>query len=148
MAAPEQGETIEESPVGWVAEHVRRYVATDGAEGDRYQDYDALLVTTRGRRSGILRRTALYYGRDGGDRIVLVASNGGAAAHPNWYLNLAADPEVEVQVGAERFRGRARTVSGEERSRLFELMTKVFPRYAGYQRDTDREIPVVVIERA
>ncbi|MFI1193736.1 nitroreductase family deazaflavin-dependent oxidoreductase [Micromonospora sp. NPDC020750] len=147
MAAPQQGETFEESPVGWVAEHVRRYVATDGAEGATYHGYDALLVTTRGRRSGTLRRTALYYGRDG-DRVVLVASNGGAAAHPNWYLNLAADPEVEVQIGAERFRGRARTVSGVERSRLFELMTKVFPRYAGYQRDTDREIPVVVIERA
>ncbi|WP_229400139.1 nitroreductase family deazaflavin-dependent oxidoreductase [Micromonospora okii] len=147
MAAPGADESIEESPVGWVAEHVRRYLATDGAEGAEFNGYDALLVTTRGRRSGKLRRTALIYGRDG-DRVLLVASNGGAAAHPNWYLNLSADPEVEIQIGAERFRGRARTASGQERARLWELMTKVFPPYAEYQRKTAREIPVVVVERA
>ncbi|MGC4805860.1 nitroreductase family deazaflavin-dependent oxidoreductase [Micromonospora sp. DT233] len=147
MAAAGQGETIEDSPVGWVGEHIRRYVETDGAEGSTYNGYEALLLTTRGRKSGALRRTALYYGRDG-DRVVLVASNGGSATHPSWYLNLAADPAVEVQIGAERFTGRARTVDAQERPRLFELMAKVFPPYAEYQRKADREIPVVVIERA
>ncbi|MFG2100390.1 nitroreductase family deazaflavin-dependent oxidoreductase [Micromonospora echinaurantiaca] len=138
-------DTIEDSPVGWVASHVRRYLETDGADGGKYHGYDALLLTTRGRRSGTLRRTALIYGRDG-DRYLLVASNGGAARHPNWYLNLCADPEVRVQVGAEKFEGRARTATGEERSRLWQVMAKVFPTYARYQQQTDREIPVVVVE--
>ncbi|WP_320067010.1 nitroreductase family deazaflavin-dependent oxidoreductase [Micromonospora sp. RTGN7] len=147
MTAGEQGETVEESPVGWVAEHVRQYVATDGADGSTFQGYESLLVTTRGRRSGKLRRTALFYGRDG-DRVVLVASSGGSATHPSWYLNLVDDPEVEVQIGAERFRGRARTASAQERPELWEMMAKIFPQYAIYQRETDREIPVVVVERA
>ncbi|MEH0974306.1 nitroreductase family deazaflavin-dependent oxidoreductase [Micromonospora sp. CPCC 205546] len=140
-------ETIEDSPVDWVASHVRRYVATDGADGGKYHGYDALLITTRGRRSGTLRRTALIYGRDG-DRHLLVASNGGAARHPNWYLNLCAEPQVEVQVGAEKFRGTARTATAEERPRLWQAMTEVFPTYARYQKETDREIPVVIVERA
>ncbi|MEV4540946.1 nitroreductase family deazaflavin-dependent oxidoreductase [Micromonospora echinaurantiaca] len=138
-------DTIEDSPVGWVASHVRRYLETDGADGGKYHGYDSLLLTTRGRRSGKLRRTALIYGRDG-DRYLLVASNGGAARHPNWYLNLCADPEVWVQVGAEKFAARARTATGEERSRLWQVMTGVFPTYARYQQQTDREIPVVVVE--
>ncbi|MGK5518036.1 nitroreductase family deazaflavin-dependent oxidoreductase [Micromonospora sp. URMC 107] len=139
-------ETIEDSPVEWVASHVRRYVASDGADGGKYHGYDALLITTRGRRSGTLRRTALIYGRDG-DRYLLVASNGGAARHPAWYLNLCADPQVEVQVGAEKFRGTARTATAEERPRLWQVMTQVFPTYARYQKETEREIPVVVVER-
>ncbi|MDO3704716.1 nitroreductase family deazaflavin-dependent oxidoreductase [Micromonospora sp. C28SCA-DRY-2] len=138
-------ETIEDSPVGWVASHVRRYLETDGADGGKYHGYDTLLLTTRGRRSGTLRRTALIYGRDG-DRYLLVASNGGATRHPNWYLNLCADPEVRVQVGAEKFVARARTATGAERQRLWQVMTGVFPTYAGYQQQTDREIPVVVVE--
>ncbi|QGN47775.1 nitroreductase family deazaflavin-dependent oxidoreductase [Micromonospora sp. WMMC415] len=140
-------EVIEDSPVGWVASHVRRYVASDGADGGTFHGYPALLLTTRGRRSGARRRTALIYGRDG-DRYLLVASNGGAAHHPYWYLNLRDDPEVQVQVGAERFAARARTATAEERPRLWELMTAVFPTYARYQKETDREIPVVVVERA
>ncbi|SCE83843.1 deazaflavin-dependent oxidoreductase, nitroreductase family [Micromonospora haikouensis] len=147
MAETERDQAVVDSPVDWVASHVRRYVATDGTDGGTFHGYDALLITTRGRRSGQLRRTALIYGRDG-DRVVLVASNGGAATHPAWYLNLVADPEVELQIGAERFRGRARTASAQERPRLWELMAKVFPTYARYQRDTDREIPVVVVDRA
>ncbi|PZF97613.1 nitroreductase family deazaflavin-dependent oxidoreductase [Micromonospora deserti] len=139
-------ETIEDSPVGWVASHVRRYLETDGADGGKYHGYDALLLTTRGRRSGTLRRTALIYGRDG-DRYLLVASNGGAERHPNWYLNLCADPEVRVQVGAERFPARARTATAAGRPRLWELMTEVFPTYARYQQQTDREIPVVILGR-
>src|SRR5262245_48530115 len=79
------------------------------------------LITTRGRRSGTLRRTALIFGRDG-DRYALVASNGDAAKHPRWYLNLVADPEVTVQVGAETFAGRARTAKAEEKPPLWDLM--------------------------
>ncbi|NYH42334.1 deazaflavin-dependent oxidoreductase (nitroreductase family) [Micromonospora jinlongensis] len=147
MTAAEQHETIEDSPVGWVAKHIQRYVETDGADGGTYQGVPSLLLTTRGRRTGALRRTALMYGRDG-DNHLLVASNGGADKHPAWYLNLSADPAVEIQVGAERFAGRARTATGEERARLWPVMTKVFPTYERYQKGTNREIPLVVIERA
>ncbi|MEU2662525.1 nitroreductase family deazaflavin-dependent oxidoreductase [Micromonospora sp. NPDC007220] len=141
------GETIQDSPVEWVAGHVQRYLETDGADGGKFHGYDSLLLTTRGRRSGTLRRTALIYGRDD-DRYLLVASNGGAARHPHWYLNLCADPKVEVQVGAEKFRGTARTATAEERPRLWQVMTEVFPTYARYQKETEREIPVIVVERA
>ncbi|MET8122086.1 nitroreductase/quinone reductase family protein [Micromonospora sp. NPDC005189] len=147
MTAAGQRETIEDSPVGWVASHIRRYVETDGADGGTFHGIPSLLLTTRGRRTGTLRRTALMYGRDG-DNHLLVASNGGADKHPAWYLNLSADPTVEIQVGAERFAARARTATAEERVRLWPVMTKVFPTYARYQKGTDREIPLVVIERA
>jgi deazaflavin-dependent oxidoreductase (nitroreductase family) len=83
-----------------------------------------------------------------GDRYVLVASNGGAPNHPSWHLNLAEHPEVELQVGAEKFTAKARTASPKERPRLWRLMASIFPRYDGYQRKADREIPVVIVERA
>ena len=76
------------------------------------------------------------------------ASVGGAARHPAWYLNLTEHPEVEVQVGAERFAATARTASPEEKPRLWSLMTAIWPAYEGYQRKTTRDIPVVILERS
>ena len=141
------GEQVLDSPEGWVADHIRRYVETDGAEGHEWRPgVYTLLLTTRGRRSGKLRRTALIYGRDGDDYLV-VASQGGAPEHPAWYLNLLADPEVQVQVGAETFTARARTGGPEEKPRMWRTMTATWPAYDDYQRKTDREIPVVVLER-
>ncbi|RKF25604.1 nitroreductase family deazaflavin-dependent oxidoreductase [Micromonospora globbae] len=141
------GEQVLDSPASWVAEHIHRYVATDGAEGHEWRPgVFTLLLTTRGRRSGALRRTALIYGRDGDDYLV-VASQGGAPRHPAWYLNLLADPRAEVQVGAERFTARARTATPEEKPRMWETMAKIWPAYDDYQARTDREIPVVVLER-
>src|SRR6266542_2639997 len=99
-------EEIIDSSVGWVAKHVHRYVETDGKEGQTYQGVQSLLLTTRGRKSGKLYRTALYYGQDG-DRYLLVPSNGGSDEHPSWYLNLVENPQAEVQVGAEKFSARA-----------------------------------------
>ncbi|MET7865960.1 nitroreductase/quinone reductase family protein [Micromonospora taraxaci] len=146
MTTADQHETVEDSPVGWVASHIRRYVQTDGADGGTFHGIPSLLLTTRGRRTGTLRRTALMYGRDG-DNHLLVASNGGADKHPAWYLNLSADPTVGIQVDAERFAARARTATAEERVRLWPVMTKVFPTYARYQKGTEREIPLVIVER-
>jgi deazaflavin-dependent oxidoreductase (nitroreductase family) len=139
-------EEILDSPTGWVARHVRRYVETDGRSGHKWNRTQTLLLVTRGRKSGRLRRTALIYGRDG-DRYLLVASNGGARNHPFWYLNLTAHPEVQVQVGADRFTARARTASAEEKPRLWRLMTAVWPDYDRYQKRTSRDIPVVILER-
>jgi deazaflavin-dependent oxidoreductase (nitroreductase family) len=143
---PRDDEEVHDNPTGWVARHVRSYVASDGANGHRFHGHDALLLTTRGRRSGVLRRTALYYGVDG-DRFVLVGSDGGKPADPGWFHNVTANPAVVVQVGSEVFGGVARLAAADERQRLWELMVGLFPKYAAYQRKAGRELPVVVVER-
>jgi deazaflavin-dependent oxidoreductase (nitroreductase family) len=146
MSGPDSDEEIYDSPRGWVAKHIRRYVESGGKRGHRWSGVDTLLLTTRGRKTGNLRRTALIYGRDV-DRYVVVASNGGGANHPSWYLNLREHPEVHVQVGAETFPGRARDATQTERRSLWNRMTEIWPEYENYQRRTEREIPVVIIER-
>jgi len=137
---------VTDSPSRWVAEHVQRYVASDGKSGHQWSGVNTLLLTTRGRKTGKLRRTALIYGRDG-DRFLVVASKGGSHQHPNWYLNLRDHPEVHVQVGADKFVAKARTAVGKERSRLWGLMAAIWPQYERYQKRTSREIPVVLLER-
>jgi deazaflavin-dependent oxidoreductase (nitroreductase family) len=127
-------------------EHVKRYVETDGAEGHDWQGVAVLILTTTGRRSGQARSTALIYGRHGDDFLV-VASKGGAPSHPAWYENLVADPEVTVQVKGDRFAARARTATADEKPELWSAMTAIWPPYDEYQQKTDREIPVVVLER-
>ncbi|RAS64081.1 deazaflavin-dependent oxidoreductase (nitroreductase family) [Lentzea atacamensis] len=137
---------VKDSPTGWVNEHIQKYVETGGAEGHEWRPgVFTLLLTTKGRKSGEMRRTALIYQRAGDDYVV-VASQGGKPQHPSWYLNLAADPVVDVQVEADKFQARARTAGPDERDRLWKLMNEVWPSYADYQKKTDREIPVVVLE--
>ena len=127
-------------------EHVKRYVETDGEEGYEWQGTTILILTTTGRKSGEERSTPLIY-RDHGDDYVVVASKGGAPAHPAWYLNLSEQPDVTVQVKADRFPARARTATSAERPELWDLMAEDWPQYNDYQKKTDREIPVVVLER-
>jgi deazaflavin-dependent oxidoreductase (nitroreductase family) len=136
----------EEGSMLYGQEHVRRYRETDGEVGYLWRGVPTLILTTTGRRSGRQRPTPLIFGRDGDDCVV-VASKGGAPAHPAWYRNLVDHPEVEVQVKGERFRARARTADGEERARLWRLMTGIWPAYDQYQQRTDRRIPVVVLEQ-
>jgi deazaflavin-dependent oxidoreductase (nitroreductase family) len=133
-----------DSPTPWVRKHIRTYVESAGTKGTTFHGVQSLLLTTRGRRSGQLRRTALYYGRDR-DRYLLIASNGGAKAHPNWYLNLTADPDVTVQVGPDVFAARARTADPAEKPRLWQIMTGLYPTYDDYQRKARREIPLVIL---
>ncbi len=130
------------------AEHVRRYRETDGQVGHIWKEGSTiLLLTTTGRKSGRPRTTPLIYAEDG-DRYVIVASKGGAPADPGWYENLAKNPEVELQVLDEVFPARARTAAGEERERLWRKANEVWRHYDEYQTRTDRQIPVVVLERA
>jgi deazaflavin-dependent oxidoreductase (nitroreductase family) len=136
-------EEVLDSPNAWVAQHIRRFIETDGRPRPGMND---LLLTTRGRTSGRLRRTVVVYGRDGG-RYILAASNAGADKHPAWYLNLVENPDVTVQVGAEPFPASARTATPEEKPRLWQLMVAAMPSYQGYQEATSRDIPVVIIER-
>lgn len=128
-------------------EHVKRYVETDGEEGHDWQGTTVLILTTTGRKSGEPRSTPLIYGVSGDDHVV-VASKGGAPEHPAWYRNLSEQPEVEVQVRGDKFTARARTASAEERPELWKLMSSIWPAYDDYKQKTDREIPLVVLERS
>jgi deazaflavin-dependent oxidoreductase (nitroreductase family) len=126
-------------------EHTDRYIATDGVEGHDWQGTQTLLLTTTGRRSGEPITKPLIYGRHGEDYL-LVASWGGSDRHPPWYLNLEANPEVEIQVKGDKLRARARTATPEEKRELWPIMTKEWPDYDSYQTKTNRDIPLVVVE--
>jgi len=128
-------------------EHVRRYRETDGEVGHIWKEGSTiLLLTTTGRSSGRETTTPLIYGL-AGDTPVIVASKGRAPDHPGWFKNLEKTPEVSVQINGDRFRARARVAEGEERERLWELMNGIRPHYDEYVTRTDREIPVVVLDR-
>jgi deazaflavin-dependent oxidoreductase (nitroreductase family) len=128
------------------AEHVRVYRDTAGERGYRWRGTTILLLTTTGRTSGEPRTTPLIHRTDG-DRWVVVASKGGAPDHPDWYKNLQADPEATIEVGAEKIPVVATTATGDERARLWAAMNEDWPDYDDYQRQTEREIPVVVLTR-
>ena len=128
-------------------EHVRRYQETDGEVGHVWKEGSTiLLLTTTGRKTGEHRTAPLIYGLEGGNPVI-VASKGGAPEHPGWYRNLAKTPEVEVQILGDTFAARARVAEGEERERLWRMMNGIWRYYDDYQSRTDREIPVVVLER-
>ncbi|HWG73912.1 MAG TPA: nitroreductase family deazaflavin-dependent oxidoreductase [Acidimicrobiales bacterium] len=141
VPATDEDEALD-SASEWVAEHTRRYVATGGADGGEWQGVPCLVLTTRGRRTGRLRRNALIYVRDGDDYVV-VASKGGADQHPLWYTNLIESPLVTVQVGSDVFTAHAATVTPDEKGRLWPAVTGVWPAYDEYQAKTARDIPVV-----
>jgi proline iminopeptidase len=143
--------TVPDRAPDWIKDHVRRYLATDGEDGHKWtppggkRPFPTLLLTTTGRRTGQKFVMPLIYGRSGRD-YVIVASKGGSPTHPGWYLNLVAHPEVEVQVGSDRFRAKARSAAGSERGTMWGQMAAIFPNYDEYQKVAGREIPVVVLE--
>ena len=129
----------------WVTKlHVAAYRATEGKIGGRLMNSPVLLLLTTGRRSGKERTTPLLYLRDGLNYI-MVASNGGTAGDPAWWLNLQKDPEAIVEVGGRTLRVRAEEVKGEEKRRLWTRLVEMYPLYESYQRRTDREIPVILL---
>ncbi len=138
--------TSDNRPRGWVEDHVRRYQASDGEDGHIWNGVPTLLLTTTGRRSGRSFTTPLIYGRHG-DSYVIVASKGGAPRHPDWYMNLSENPEVGVQVAADRFTARARTAGPDEKPTVWATMAEIWPEYDLYQTRTSRVIPVVILER-
>jgi deazaflavin-dependent oxidoreductase (nitroreductase family) len=128
-------------------EHVKRYLETKGEEGFHWRnDTTILILFTKGRKSGELRSHALIF-RPWADAFLVVASKGGAPQPPTWFLNLEADPEVEVQIMGDRFPAYARVATPEEKPAMWKEMTAAWPDYDNYQTKTDREIPVVVLER-
>lgn len=127
-------------------EHIRVYRETKGARGYHWRGGRILLLTTTGRSSGEPRTSALLHRVDSG-RWILVASKGGAPDHPGWFKNLEADPDATIEVLADEIPVRASVAAGEERARLWDLMNEEWPSYTKYQTRTDREIPVVILER-
>jgi deazaflavin-dependent oxidoreductase (nitroreductase family) len=127
-------------------DHVRHYLETNGESGYEWNGATVLVLFTTGRKSGLERRTPLIFTQVG-DHYVIIASQGGAPTHPNWFHNLQSQPDVEVQVKGDRFRARARVAEGEERTRLWAVMVAQWPSYDVYQERTDRQIPLVVLER-
>ncbi len=127
-------------------EHVRVYRETGGERGYHWRGTTILLLSTVGHSSGEQRTTPLIHRTDG-ETWVVVASKGGAPEHPAWFENLSAQPNAAIQVKDEEIPVRASVASGEERERLWGLMTEVWPAYDEYQTKTDREIPVVVLSR-
>lgn len=126
-------------------EHVEKYRETGGEVGHEWQPgVYTLLLTTTGRRTGDPYTTPLIYGRDGDDYIV-VASKGGADDHPDWYLNLEAEPDVEIEVEDREIAAVARTATPEEKQRLWPIMAEIWPAYDEYAERTDRDIPVVIL---
>jgi deazaflavin-dependent oxidoreductase (nitroreductase family) len=125
-------------------DHIRAYRESDGQVGYLWNGVPSLLLTTTGRKTKQRRTSALIFGRDGDDYLV-VASTGGAPRHPSWYLNLVANPEAQIQVMADVIPVTARTASDEEKPRLWKIMTDSWPNYDVYQSRTERVIPLVVL---
>jgi F420H(2)-dependent quinone reductase len=135
--------------LGWLilkALHERTYRITGGRLGGKLGGLPVLLLTTTGRKSGRPRTVPLTYFEDG-EAIVVVGSKGGSPRHPDWYLNLLANPCVEVQIGREHRRLQARRASAEEAGRLWPMVLARAPGYGKYRAKTSREIPLVLLER-
>ncbi|MFJ3669318.1 nitroreductase family deazaflavin-dependent oxidoreductase [Streptomyces sp. NPDC090106] len=145
---PLEGE-YEPSPTGWVREQVELYERSGGTEGTTLRDtgLPVIVLTTRGARSGKIRKTPLMRVEHEG-RYAAVASQGGAPKHPVWFHNVQAEPLVELQDGAAKQDMVAREVTGAEKAEWWERAVAAFPPYAEYQKKTDRSIPVFVLEPA
>ncbi len=126
--------------------HPKLYKATRGVIGGSAMGMPVLLLTTTGRKSGQPRTKALMY-LPKGDDCVVIASFAGEPRHPDWWLNLEANPDAEVQVKGDVFHAKAREAQGEERERLWKEIVETESGYAEYARRTSRQIPVVVLER-
>jgi deazaflavin-dependent oxidoreductase (nitroreductase family) len=125
---------------------VDEFRTNNGKVSGVFEKAPLILITHKGAKSGIERTSPLVYTRDG-DNLVIIASKGGAPSHPHWYLNVVANPEVTVELPGETFKARARVAEGEERDRLFRAQADLMPNFDEYQSKTDRQIPVVVLER-
>ena len=144
---PLEGE-YEPSPWDWVSDQVKLYEETGGAEGNEMKGLPIIVLTTRGAKTGKLRKTPLMRVSDEAGRYAAVASLGGAPKHPVWYFNVKADPHVVLQDGPLAKDYTAREVTGDEKAEWWDRAVAAYPEYAEYQEKTDREIPVFVLEPA
>ncbi len=136
---------VELSPTEWVQDQTKTILETGTTEGVKILGRPIVLLTVRGAKSGKLRYTPVMRVEHDGSYAV-VASNGGATAHPTWYHNIKAHPEILLQDGTETKDYVAREVDGDERAEWWERAVAAFPNYAEYQKNTDRQIPVFVLD--
>ncbi len=137
----------EPSPEKWVRDQVEEYESSSGTAGTHMRGMPVVILTSRGAKSGKLRKTPLMRVEHDGSYAV-VASLGGAPKNPTWYYNLIADPNVELQDGPVKQEMMARETTGDEKTEWWDRAVKAYPDYADYQKKTDREIPVFVLEPA
>jgi F420H(2)-dependent quinone reductase len=143
---PLEGE-YEPSAAEWVRNQVAEYEGSGGTAGTTLRGMPVIILTSRGAKSGKIRKTPLMRVEDEG-RYAVVASQGGAPTHPVWYFNLVADPHVELQDGPRRWDMVARELTGEEKAVWWDRAVAAYPDYADYQTRTDRQIPVFLLEAA
>jgi deazaflavin-dependent oxidoreductase (nitroreductase family) len=132
------------NPNDWNNAIIAEFRANGGKVGGYFAGQTLLLLHTTGAKSGQRRVNPVAYTRDG-ERLVVIASKGGAPTNPDWYYNLVANPLVTVEVGTEQFEAQATVPAEPERTRLYDQMAKVMPYFAEYQRNTTRQIPVVIL---
>lgn len=138
--------TDPENILGFMQDHIRRYLATDGEDGHLMNGFPCLVLTTTGKKSGEQRQAAVIYGKHGNSHII-IASKGGSDTPPAWFVNLAASGGGHIQVKADKMDVTMRIAEGDEREQLWDMMVKIFPAYNEYQQKTARQIPVVVLDR-
>ncbi|MBL8127546.1 MAG: nitroreductase family deazaflavin-dependent oxidoreductase [Chloroflexia bacterium] len=126
---------------------IAEFRANEGKVGGPFAGAPMILITTTGAKSGQPRVAPLVYTTDG-DRYVVIASKGGAPTNPDWYYNIAANPEITVEIGGETFPARAEIAAEPERTRLFDAQAALMPGFREYQNNTTRVIPVITISRA
>jgi F420H(2)-dependent quinone reductase len=135
------------SPEQWVRDQVEKYETTAGADGNTLRGKPVIILTTRGNKSGNIRKTPLMRVEHNGS-YAIVASRGGSPTHPVWYHNVVADPHVQLQDGPEPKQYVAREAAGDERDAWWDRAVEAWPPYADYQKKTDRQIPVFVLDPA
>lgn len=135
-----------ENILGFMQDHIRRYLATGGEDGHLMNGFPCLVLTTTGKKSGEQRQAAVIYGKHG-NSYVIIASKGGSDTPPAWFVNLAASGRGHIQVKADKMDVTMRVAEGAEREELWGMMANIFPAYLEYQQKTSRQIPVVVLDR-
>jgi deazaflavin-dependent oxidoreductase (nitroreductase family) len=134
-----------ENILGFMQDHIRRYLATDGEDGHLMNGFPCLVLTTTGAKSGEQRQAAVIYGQHG-NSYVIIASKGGSDTPPAWFINLAASSRGHIQVKAAKMDVTMRVAEGAEREQLWDMMANIFPAYLEYQQKTSRQIPVVILD--
>lgn len=134
-----------ENILGFMQDHIRRYLATNGEDGHLMNGLPCLVLTTTGKKSGEQRQAAVIYGKHGNSHVI-IGSKGGSDTPPAWFINLAAAGRGHIQVLAEKMDVTMRVAEGAEREQLWDMMAKIFPAYIEYQKKTARQIPVVILD--
>ena len=134
-----------EDILGFMKDHIKRYLATNGEDGHLMNGFPCLVLTSTGKQSGEQRQAAVIYGKHN-NSYVIVASKGGSDTPPAWFVNLQTNPQAHIQVKAEKLNVKMRIGEGNERKQLWDMMAKIFPDYLEYQKKTARQIAIVVLD--